>query len=121
MFWTLWITVGAAFGGLGVAIGAFGAHFLKARLSEEALTLIEIGVRYQMYHAFALIACGLVATRIEGTFLTTACYAFSGGIVLFSGSLYLLATTGVRAFGMTAPLGGLGFLVGWVCLALSVR
>ncbi len=121
MVWTLWISLGAGLAGLGVVIGAFGAHALKSRLPEEALTLVEIGVRYQMYHAFALIAVGLVATRVEGTLIKVAGLSFAGGIVIFSGSLYLLATTGARWLGMSAPIGGVAFIVGWVCLALSVR
>jgi uncharacterized membrane protein YgdD (TMEM256/DUF423 family) len=100
---------------LDVALGAFGAHALKSRLSPEMLAVFETGVRYQAYHALGLLA--LAALRGPDK----AGWCFVGGIVLFSGSLYLLALTGERRLGMVTPLGGLLFLAGWALFALSPR
>ena len=112
------LLIAAVLGFLGVAIGAFGAHGLRGRLSAELLAVFEIGVRYQMYHVLALL---FVATAIghrgPATLLVTAGYAFIAGIVIFSGSLYALALTGTTLFGAITPIGGLGFLIGWACLA----
>ena len=115
----LWIVLGAANAFLSVAAGAFGAHALKARLSPELLTIFETGARYHMYHALGLIAVGLVAQARPSPLLPASGWAMLAGIVLFSGSLYALALSGVRALGAITPLGGLGFLVGWVLLALG--
>jgi len=98
---------------LDVALGAFGAHALKGRLSPEALAVFETGVRYQAYHALAL----LLLAALRGP--DRAAWCFVGGIVLFSGSLYALALTGVRWLGAVTPLGGLLFLAGWLLLALK--
>ncbi len=108
--------LGAVFAGLGVAFGAFGAHALRDRLDAHALSVFEIGVRYQMYHALALVLLAALAPRI-GVKVPTI--AFSVGIIIFSGSLYALALSGVRWLGAITPLGGVAFLVGWVCLAIS--
>lgn len=116
----LWIVLGAVNAFLSVAAGAFGAHGLKARLSADLLAIFETGARYHMYHALGLIAVGLVAQARPSGLLTGAGVAMLAGIVLFSGSLYALALTGVRALGAITPLGGLGFLVGWALLALAV-
>jgi uncharacterized membrane protein YgdD (TMEM256/DUF423 family) len=112
------LLLAAIFGFLGVALGAFGAHGLRGRLSPEMLAIFEIGVRYQMYHVFALF---VVAAAI-GHFgparqLDIAGWSFAAGIVIFSGSLYALALTGTGILGAITPIGGLGFLVGWACLA----
>jgi uncharacterized membrane protein YgdD (TMEM256/DUF423 family) len=115
----LWIVLGAVNAFLSVAAGAFGAHALKARLSPELLTTFETGARYHMYHALGLIAVGLVAQARPSPLLPASGWAMLAGIVLFSGSLYALALSGVRALGAITPLGGLGFLVGWVLLALG--
>ncbi len=113
------LLVGAVLGFLGVALGAFGAHALRARLSPEMLAVFETGVRYQMYHALALL---LVAAAIghlgAARLLTLAGWLFAAGIVVFSGSLYALAVTGTRALGAVTPLGGLAFLLGWALLAI---
>lgn len=119
MSWTIWVALGAIMGGLGVAGGAFGAHALKARITPENLAIFEVGARYQMYHALALIAVGLVAVKLGGALLTVAGVAFFVGILLFSGSLYALALTDVRWLGMITPVGGLCFLAGWTCLAIA--
>ena len=104
-------------GFLVVALGAFGAHALKARLSPEMLAVFETGVRYQMYHVFALVAAAWGHARWPGRAFAAAGWLFIAGIVIFSGSLYLLAFTGVRTLGAITPLGGLAFLAGWLCLA----
>ena len=105
---------------LGVGLGAFGAHALKARLVPEALAVFEVGVKYHMYHALGLIGIGLVATRIEATGIKVAGSAFLIGILLFSGSLYALALTGQRSLGMITPLGGVAFITGWLALAWTL-
>jgi uncharacterized membrane protein YgdD (TMEM256/DUF423 family) len=104
---------------IGVAAGAFGAHGLKDRLSPEMLAAFEVGVRYQMYHAFALVVVSWALTRWPGTLLIASGWLFVLGTLLFSGSLYLLSLSGVRWLGAITPLGGLAFLAGWLILAWS--
>jgi uncharacterized membrane protein YgdD (TMEM256/DUF423 family) len=113
------LLVGALAAFIGVALGAFGAHGLRNRLSPEMLAVFETGVRYQMYHALAILVVALAVARLDGWLIRTAGWLFTGGIVLFSGSLYVLALSGVTALGAVTPLGGLAFLGGWVCLALA--
>jgi uncharacterized membrane protein YgdD (TMEM256/DUF423 family) len=103
----------------GVAAGAFGAHALRAQLAPEMLAVFETGVRYQLLHALALLAAAWAATRWPGRLVNAAALLFVTGIVLFSGSLMLLATTGLRALGMITPLGGVAFIAGWGCLAAA--
>jgi uncharacterized membrane protein YgdD (TMEM256/DUF423 family) len=110
-------SLGCIFGGIGVALGAFAAHGLRGALSAADLGTFEVGVRYQMYHAFALLMTAWAAERWPGTNVLIAGWAFVGGIVLFSGSLYLLVLTGPRWLGAITPLGGASFLVGWTLLA----
>jgi uncharacterized membrane protein YgdD (TMEM256/DUF423 family) len=110
-----WAATGAINAFLAVACGAFGAHGLKRRLDAERLAIFETGARYHMYHAFALIAVSWLATRGKGA--DTAGALFLAGIVLFSGSLYALALSGVRKLGAITPLGGLCFLLGWADFA----
>lgn len=100
-----------------VALGAFAAHGLRGRLAPEMLSGFEVGARYHMYHALALLAVGWAATRWPGGAVHAAGWLFCAGIVLFSGSLYLLALTGQRWLGAVTPLGGIAFLVGWLLLA----
>jgi uncharacterized membrane protein YgdD (TMEM256/DUF423 family) len=114
-----WVAIGAIAGGIAVALGAFGAHGLKTRVDAELLVIFETGVRYHMYHALALLAVGWAATRWPGAAVTTAGWAFLVGIVVFSGSLYLMTFTGARWLGAITPIGGVAFLVGWVSLALA--
>jgi uncharacterized membrane protein YgdD (TMEM256/DUF423 family) len=102
-----------------VAAGAFGAHGLRGRLSPESLAVFETAARYQMYHGLALMAAAWAAGRWSGSLPFAAGWLFLVGTVLFSGSLYGLALTGVRWLGAITPLGGVAFLAGWVCLALS--
>ena len=111
--------VGAVMGAVGVAIGAFGAHGLRGRLSAEMLAVFETGVRYQMYHALALMALAALSDRLNGRLIEAAGWLFVAGIVLFSGSLYLLAVTGVTVLGAITPIGGVAFLAGWACLVLA--
>ncbi len=115
------LSIAAILAGLSVAGGAFASHALKERLSERALAIFETGSRYQMYHALALLAIGLLLSRSEvaSTLLNTAGFAFIAGVVLFSGSLYALSLSGIKWLGAVAPLGGVAFLVGWGCLALA--
>ena len=112
------LLIGAIFGFLGVAFGAFGAHALRSRLSPEMLAVFETGVRYQMYHTFAvLIVAAAIGHNGNARLLVIAGWIFVAGIVLFSGSLYTLALTGVGTLGAITPIGGLLFLIGWLCLA----
>ena len=113
----VFFALGALAAFVGVALGAFAAHGLKSRLDASLLATFEIGVRYQMYHALALLGVAWACTRWPGTVTNTAGWLFVAGILVFSGSLYLLALTGVRWLGAITPLGGLAFLGGWICLA----
>jgi uncharacterized membrane protein YgdD (TMEM256/DUF423 family) len=103
-----------------VALGAFGAHALRARVGPELLATFETGVRYHMYHALALFACAWAQERWGSPLFGYAGWLFVAGIVFFSGSLYLLTLTGQRWWGAVTPLGGLAFLAGWGCLAWGV-
>jgi uncharacterized membrane protein YgdD (TMEM256/DUF423 family) len=107
-----WIAVGALNAVIAIAAGAFGAHGLRDRLDVRALEIFEIGARYHMYHALALVLVGVIATRGA----QTAGRLFQAGIVLFSGSLYAIALTGIERIGAITPIGGLAFLVGWLWL-----
>ena len=112
------LLIGALTGFIGVTLGAFGAHALRSRLSPEMLVVFETGVRYQMYHAFAILIVGLMLGRMGGWLISTAGWLFAAGIVLFSGSLYLLAITGVKTLGAITPFGGVSFIAAWVVLAV---
>jgi uncharacterized membrane protein YgdD (TMEM256/DUF423 family) len=101
---------------LAVALGAFAAHGLRTRLSAEMVTIFEVGVRYHMYHALGLIAVSWACSRWPESGAQWAGWAFILGIVVFSGSLYLLSVTGMRWLGAITPIGGLAFLIGWVVL-----
>ncbi|HEX2202005.1 MAG TPA: DUF423 domain-containing protein [Longimicrobium sp.] len=118
---TFWI-LGCVFGFTGVAAGAFGAHALRATVPPDLLAVFETGARYQMYHALALLAVALAAARQPETRpLRAAGWLFAAGIVVFSGSLYALALSGVRVLGAVTPIGGACFLAGWIALALGAR
>lgn len=113
------LLLGSVLGFLGVAFGAFGAHALRARLSPEMLAVFETGVRYQMYHAFAvLIVAAAIGHFGNARLLAGAGWLFFSGVLLFSGSLYALALTGQGVLGAITPIGGLLFLLGWACLAV---
>ena len=108
----LWLGIAAVNGALAVAAGAFGAHALRAQLSPDLLAVFETGARYHMVHALAMGLAALAGARWSpGLFLA--------GIILFSGSLYLLALTGIGWLGAVTPLGGAFLLAGWICLAIS--
>jgi uncharacterized membrane protein YgdD (TMEM256/DUF423 family) len=108
--------LGSVSAGLGVALGAFAAHGLRGRLDVDMLTVFETGVRYQMYHALALLALGWASTRWPGTATSAAGWCFVAGTIVFSGSLYALSLTGQRWLGAITPFGGLAFLAGWLLL-----
>ena len=119
-----WLAAGAINGFLGVALGAFAAHGLRGRveaglLSARSFEIWEVGVRYHMYHALALLAVALLVDRLPAGLVNGAGYAFLAGIILFSGSLYALALTNIRILGAITPLGGVGFLIGWLMLAFA--
>jgi uncharacterized membrane protein YgdD (TMEM256/DUF423 family) len=111
---------GAVAAFIAVALGAFGAHSLKTKLSADMLNIFEIGVRYQMYHALGLIAVAWATTRWPEANLNAAGWAFIVGIVVFSGSLYLLSASDIRWLGAITPIGGLAFLIGWAILIWSI-
>lgn len=114
-----YLMLGAFFGMLAVIAGAFGAHGLEKTLTAHALARFHTGVEYQFYHAFALIAIGVLVNQTTLTkVLKISANAFIIGIILFSGSLYLYAITGITKFGMITPIGGLSFIIGWFCLLL---
>jgi uncharacterized membrane protein YgdD (TMEM256/DUF423 family) len=115
----MFLLVGAVAGFLAVALGAFGAHGLRSRLSPDMLAVFETGVRYHMYHTLAILIVALMLARIDGWMIRAAGWAFTVGIVLFSGSLYVLALTGVTVLGAITPIGGVAFLLGWALLAVA--
>lgn len=111
------LLLGALSGAISVAMGAFAAHGLKARLAPEMLVVFETGARYQMFHALALLGVAWTAERFPGAAATAAGWLFVAGTVLFSGSLYALALSGVRVLGAVTPFGGVAFIAGWLALA----
>ena len=121
MFWHHWMAIGAGLAALGVALGAFGAHSLKGRLSPEELVLFETAVRYHLYHAFALIAVAFVSTRVDSFFTKLAGWGFLTGIVLFCGSLHVLifVSNSARWVWPLTPLGGLCLIASWSLLAYA--
>jgi len=114
-----WFAVGAALGALGVALGAFGAHGLKARVSAELVATWETAAKYHLLHALALLATGWACERWPGPLPVAAGWLFIAGVALFSGSLYALVLSGQRVLGAVTPFGGLCFIAGWACLALA--
>jgi uncharacterized membrane protein YgdD (TMEM256/DUF423 family) len=116
------LLIGALAGFIGVGFGAFGAHGLRERISPEMLAVFETGVRYQMYHAFAVLIVALALARLDAPIVRAAGWAFTVGMVLFSGSLYALALTGVTILGAITPIGGVAFLAGWgLLIAAAIR
>lgn len=116
----LFFGLGALSALIAVGAGAFGAHGLRARLGPDLLAVFETAARYQMYHALALLAAAGAATRWPGPWPIRAGWLFVAGTVIFSGSLYALALSGVRWLGAVTPFGGVAFLAGWGCLLLAV-
>lgn len=115
------LTIAAISGMLAVALGAFGAHGLKKIISPEMLEVYKTGVQYQFYHTFALLAVGILMQFRQSKALNWSAYLFMAGIVLFSGSLYALAISGIKVLGAITPIGGVAFIAGWVMLAVHVR
>jgi uncharacterized membrane protein YgdD (TMEM256/DUF423 family) len=115
----VYFSLGAMSGFLAVGAGAFAAHALRSRLNSESLAIFETAARYQMYHAVALCLAAWALTRWPGWAPVWAGRLFLLGTVLFSGSLYALALSGIRWLGAITPLGGVAFLAGWICLALA--
>lgn len=115
----LFVILGALSAFVGVGAGAFGAHALKARLAPDLLAVFDTGARYQLVHALALLAVAWACQRWPESRVPWAGWCFVAGTVLFSGSLYALALTGVRSLGAITPLGGVAFLAGWALLAWS--
>jgi len=116
----LFLAMGCVSAAVAVVLGAFGAHGLRARLVPDMLSTLEVGVRYQMYHALALLAVGILVPRASSPTLTLAGWLFVAGTVVFSGSLYALAVTGHRWLGAVTPLGGAALIAGWLVLAWAV-
>lgn len=114
------VLLGALFALLGVALGAFGAHGLRGRIPAADLEVFETGVRYQMYHALGLFVVAWLATRFPGPWIAASGWFMVAGIVVFSGSLYLLVVSGIRWLGAVTPVGGLSLLVAWVALGIAV-
>lgn len=115
----VWIVVGATLAFLGVAAGAFGAHALEGRVPRDLVRVFETGARYHLVHALALTFVGLASARWTDPLWTVAGWLFVAGVVVFSGSLYALALTGVRWLGAVTPLGGVAFLAGWLAVVAA--
>ncbi|MEZ4749256.1 MAG: DUF423 domain-containing protein [Bdellovibrionota bacterium] len=113
------LTLSGVFGFLSVALGAFGAHALKDKLDAYQLGVFKTGVDYQFFHTLVIALVGLLLLRGESSLLKSSGYAFTFGILVFSGSLYLLAFTGQRWWGAITPIGGVSFLIGWVLFTLA--
>lgn len=117
----LFLVLGAVNAFLSVGLGAFGAHGLKAKLTPDLLAVYKTGVEYHFYHALGLLTVGLVAAQFPQSALVRGSgWAMLAGIVVFSGSLYILSITGVRWLGAITPIGGVAFLVAWALLAVGV-
>ncbi|UFP97064.1 DUF423 domain-containing protein [Gloeobacter morelensis] len=116
----LFLTTAAVFGGLAVALGAFGAHALRERLDAQAIEIFETAARYQILHALALGLVAVLAERFNppSPLLLASGTAFIAGILIFSGSLYALSISGIRILGAITPFGGAALIAGWICLAL---
>ena len=111
---------GAVLMTLAILLGAFGAHALKAQLSPEMLSVYKTGVEYQFYHSLGLLLIGLTGFHLQSKWLKWSAILLFAGIILFSGSLYALSITGVKALGAITPIGGLAFAAGWLCLAAGI-
>ena len=112
----IFLGLGAILGFLAVGMGAFGAHALRDRLSQDMMNTFEVGVRYQMYHALVLMLLSVFVTRISSPSIVVSGWLMAGGSVVFSGTIYTLSLTGIRWWGAITPLGGLALLGGWLCL-----
>lgn len=115
----LFLVTGAVSALLAVALGAFGSHGLENKLAADLMAIYEIGNRYHFYHSFALLVVGLLAVNLNGKRIRASGWCFIGGIVFFSGSLYVLAVSGARILGAITPIGGVFFIIGWALLAIE--
>ncbi len=115
----LFFSLGAVSGAIAVAAGAFGAHALKLRLTPDLLAIFDTASRYQMFHALALLAAGWAVSQWPSASARAAGWCFVAGTVVFSGSLYALSLSGVRALGAITPIGGVLFMAGWLLLAVA--
>lgn len=115
----VFLMLAAFFGFTGVALGAFAAHGLKNRLTEQYLAIFHTGVTYQLIHTLALFGVALLLAHLPGRLVAWAGAFFALGIVMFSGSLYVLTLTGISKLGIITPIGGAAFLAGWLCLGLA--
>lgn len=118
----LFIILGSSLGFIAVAMGAFGAHALRTHFEQfpDLQATYQTAVEYNFYHALALVAAAWAVSKWPGGLITWSGYLFAIGVVVFSGSLYILALTGIRWLGAITPIGGVAFLAGWICLALGV-
>jgi uncharacterized membrane protein YgdD (TMEM256/DUF423 family) len=116
----LFLTAGAISGALAVLLGAFGAHLVKQMISPDMLEVYKTGINYQFYHTFGLLIAGILMNFKPTKTLKWSGYLFIGGITIFSGFLYLLAITGIKALGMIVPIGGLMLVAGWICLLVHI-
>ncbi|HAH24580.1 MAG TPA: DUF423 domain-containing protein [Prolixibacteraceae bacterium] len=112
---------GAVLMALGVLLGAFGAHALKAQLSPEMLGVYKTAVEYQFYHSLGLLLVGLIGYHLQSKWLKWSGILLFVGVVLFCGSLYALSLTGIKTLGVITPFGGLSFVAGWICLAIAIE
>lgn len=117
--WAVWVAVGSFLGLLGVVMGAAGTHALEGRLDSDALDTLETAVRFQMYHAIALVAIGGLGSVWKSRAVAISCGLLTFGVIVFCGSLYLIALLDIGAFGAVAPVGGLSLMVGWGTLAVG--
>ncbi|MGO4889098.1 DUF423 domain-containing protein [Anaerobacillus sp. MEB173] len=116
----LFIMIGSINAFLAVALGAFGAHGLQPRLSERMFEIYQTGVQYHMIHALGIILVGILADKfVDSTAIVWAGWALFIGIILFSGSLYVLSVTGITKLGAITPIGGVAFLIGWILVAVA--
>ena len=118
--YTTWIIAGSFFAALAVILGAFGAHGLKSKVSPEDLIIFETGVRYQMYHALGLVLLGLLGMSTSFSISQLPALFFVIGIIIFSGTLYLIPLTGIRWLGAITPIGGIAFIAGWFMLIYNI-
>jgi uncharacterized membrane protein YgdD (TMEM256/DUF423 family) len=117
----LFLILGSINAAVAVTMGAFGAHSLKAKISEEMLSVFQTGVQYHFYHSLGLLIIGLLTLYFQsGKYLYAAGWIMLFGIILFSGSLYIMSTTNTRWLGMITPFGGIAFIISWVCIAAAV-
>ena len=116
----LWLIIGAILAGLAVLIGAFGVHGLKAKVSHEDLEIFNTGVNYHMFHALAILLMGAISFHLPHDIISVPAYFMFTGVVIFSGSLYLLVITNLRWLGAITPIGGLCFIIGWFLFAYKV-